>query len=228
MSQAAANAASAPIYRTTVIMKVTMAVTGLIMVGFLVGHMIGNLQAFKFMGGKQALNDYAAMLKSLPALLWVARIVLLSSVVLHIWSAVTLTRLNQGARKTPYEVSAPKKATFASRTMVWTGPLLALYLIYHLLQFTIIGLNIDRFSETNVYGNVVQGFNTFPIALVYIVANVGVGIHLWHGLFSFFQSLGLSSPRHNALRRHFATVVSVGLTIGFLAVPFGVMFDLIK
>lgn len=204
-------------------LKVAMAVSGLMIFGFIIGHMLGNLQAF---AGKASLNGYAAGLRKLPLLLWGFRLGLLAAFVVHIASAIKLVQLNNQARPTGYSVVTPKNSTFASRTMVYTGPIVGLYLVYHLAHYTF-GVGVDGWRELHPYESVVTGFSNPLISLIYIAANVLLGIHLWHGLWSLFQSLGLASPRFAVLRRNLATALSVIIVAGFISVPLAVMLKII-
>ncbi len=214
-----------PLYRTTVLLKVTMATTGVVLFGFLLGHMLGNLQAFM---SPQKINDYAKFLHETPSLLWGTRLVLLASIALHIASAIALTRLNQAARPTAY--AAPRRwrtATYASRTMMLSGPIIAAYLIYHLLHFTVGSLH-PNFNAADPYNNLVYGFQQPVVVVAYLVAMGLLALHLHHGVWSFFQSLGISHPRWDAARRTFATAFTVVVILGFTAVPLAVLLGVLK
>ncbi len=213
------------LYRSTLLAKAGMGITGLIMLGFVLGHMLGNLQALEAFGGREALNGYAKALQAFPGLLWTARLTLLGAIVLHIASAWKLTQLNEAARPSRYAVTAPKRSTFASRTMKWTGVIVLAYIVFHLAHFTF--LWFEGYAELEPYENVVKGFSNPLITLLYIVANLALAVHMWHGVWALFQSLGLSHPKYDPLRRTLATGFTVIVTAGFLIVPIGVMVGLI-
>lgn len=219
------------LYRSTLAKKAVMAVTGIILFGFVLGHMAGNLKAFQ---GAQAFNTYAEWLReagypAVPhyAALWVARTVLLASVGLHIVASVQLTQINWRARPQGYRRLASVQLDYASRTMRWSGVLIAFYVVYHLMHFTWGNAHPD-FLPGDAYHNLVLGFQSWPVALVYVVANVLLGIHLYHGLWSLFQSLGWAHPRYNPWRRHFAVTFAVLVTVGFISVPLAVLTGIIS
>ncbi len=229
--------ASLPLPRllgTTVALKAIMAVTGLLLVGFLVGHMVGNLQVFDLFGGKQAINAYAAWLHSKPMLLWGTRFGRIGLISLHVVAAVTLVKRNAAARPTQYKLKKPIKSTYASRTMVMSGPILSAYIIYHLLHFTITGVGIpdfggkDALGQVDVHRHIIVSFQSVPVSLAYLVAMSLLALHLWHGLWAFFQSLGLSSPRWDGARRHVATALTAVIIIGFMSVPLGVLLGIVR
>lgn len=223
----------ADFYSSTLGKKAVMAVTGIILFGFVLGHMAGNLKVFQ---GAEHFNAYAEGLRDLgepivprTGLLWVVRLVLLGSVVLHITSATQLTLLNRRARPRDYDQRTAVQMDYASRTMRWGGVILALYVLYHLMHLTWGNANPD-FVAGDVYHNVVVGFSPshWPVAVVYIVANLILGLHLYHGLWSMFQSLGWNHPRYNRWRRTFAVIFSVVVTAGFVSVPLAVLTGLVS
>ncbi len=219
---------------STVALKAAMAVSGLLLVGFLVGHMVGNLQVFGLFGGREAMNAYGAFLHSKPILLWVARIGLLVMIAIHIGSAMALIQRNQAARPIGYHMKKPIASTYASRTMRWSGPIITAYILYHLAHFTVAGVGIpgyplmDAQSRVDIYQHVVNSFQSPLVSLIYIVAMSLLSMHLWHGLWSLFQSLGLSNARWNVLKRPMATGLTVFIIAGFMAVPLGVLFGIVK
>src|SRR5262245_40855359 len=174
--------------------KVVMAVTAPILFGFVLGHMIGNLQVYL---GPEAMNGYAVFLRQVlhGAGLWIARAVLLVAVILHIWSATSLTLTSRRARPVGYREQRWRESTYASRTMRWGGVILLLFVIYHLLHFTT-GTVHQSFIEGDVYHNFVAGFRSVPVSLFYIFAMLALGLHLRHGLWSMCQTLGVSHPRY--------------------------------
>ena len=200
--------------------KAVMAVTGLILFGFVLVHMAGNLQFFL---GKEEFNAYARLLRVEPALLWGARLVLLGSVILHIVASIQLTALKQTARPIAYQKKADIDSSYAARTMMWSGPIVAAFIVFHLLHFTVGAVGIAHFQEGHVYENVIEGFQVIPVSLAYIVAMVLLGMHLNHGVWSMFQSLGVSNPRYSAGLRVFAKVFSALIVLGFISIPIAVM-----
>jgi len=211
---------------TTVGKKVVMAATGIVLFGFVFLHMVGNLQAYM---GPEALNHYAVWLRELAhgGGLWIARAVLLLCVGLHIWAATALTIDNWRARRIGYRERQWTESTYASRTMVWSGPILALFVVYHILHLTT-GTLHPSFVPGDVYHNFVAGFRVVPVSIFYILAMLALGYHLYHGVWSMLQTLGLSHPRYNALRHACSTaftVVIVGVNISF---PIAVLAGIIK
>jgi succinate dehydrogenase / fumarate reductase cytochrome b subunit len=212
---------------STVGKKVVMGATGLVLFGFVFAHMVGNLQIFM---GSEALNAYSEFLHEfLHGMgLWIARGSLLVAVALHVWASTSLTLANAAARPVGYRETQRRESTYASRTMVWSGPILALFIVYHLLHLTT-GTVHASFVPGDVYHNVVAGFRAWPVSAAYIAAMVALGFHLWHGVWSMLQSLGLSHPRWNALRRTCATVftaVVIGVNISFpIAVLVGIVSE---
>jgi succinate dehydrogenase / fumarate reductase cytochrome b subunit len=218
------------VYRTTVGKKFIMAITGIIGYGFVIGHMIGNLKAFL---GPAAFNEYAEFLRTvgeplLPArvLLWIVRIVLLVAVALHVWSAIALTRQAQVSRPVRYSQKKNIQANMASLTLRWGGAAIFLFLIYHLMHLTF-GVVHPDFRHGDAYHNLVAGFQNPLIVAVYLVAVAALALHLFHGVWSMFQSLGLNSPNVDRLIRGLALASAVILFLGFAAVPLGVMARLL-
>lgn len=191
--------------------KVVMAATGVILFGFVTIHMIGNTQAYM---GAEAFNHYAEFLKTMlhGGGIWIFRGILLTATGLHIWAAVSLTMDNRAARPIGYREQQPVASTWASRTMRWSGVILAVFIIYHLLHFTL-GTVHPAFDPTNPYSNFVKGFQVPAAAGFYIVAQLCLGLHMWHGVWSCTQTLGLSHPRFDRCRRNFATALTI-LVVG--------------
>lgn len=228
------------LYRSMVGKKAVMAVTGIILFGFVLVHMVANLKLYEGVyrsgeyAGRAYLDVYGEFLRRvgepvLPAYgaLWLVRIVLLASVVLHIWAAWQVTRLSQQARPRDY-VSRPKiHTTYASRTMRWGGVIILLFVIYHLLHFTTGTVHPD-FREGAVYHNMVAGFQVWYVSLFYIVAQVALGLHLYHGLWSLFQSLGWNHPRFNRWRSGFAHAFAWIVTLGNISFPLAVLSGLVR
>jgi len=219
-------------YASAVGKKWVMGITGIIVLGFIVSHMVGNLHAFE---GPAQINDYGEALRDLGGdllprtlALWVVRIVLTTAFVLHIHAAYSLTVINRRARPDKYQ--APREylvANYASRTMVWSGTIVGLYIVYHLAHLTWGGAHPD-FIRGDVYHNLVVGFEQWPVAAVYIVANLLLGMHIYHGAWSLFQSLGVNNPAYNSWRRVFAAGLAVVVTVGFISVPIAVLTGVIS
>lgn len=206
--------------------KVVMAVTGAILVVFVIGHMVGNLTVYL---GPEALNGYAVFLRQFlhGSALWIVRAVLLVSVTLHIWSATSLTLDSRRARPKGYRELEWKESTYASRTMRWGGVIILLFVIYHLLHFTF-GTAHPSFVEGDVYHNFVTGFRSVPVSIVYIFAMLALGLHLRHGVWSMFQTLGVSHPRYIAMARAAAWVVAVVVVVGNVSFPIAVLTGIVK
>jgi succinate dehydrogenase / fumarate reductase cytochrome b subunit len=203
-----------------------MAVTGIMLVGFAVGHMAGNLQMFL---GPAAMHDYAVLLRSLlhGTGVWIARGGLLAAVGLHVWSATSLTLENRGARPVAYRRWKPNASTLASRTMRWSGYLLLAYIIYHLLHMTFGTVHPD-FQDLQPYHNLVSAFQSKPVAFAYIGAMVLLGFHLDHGVWSMIRTLGLSHPRYVALLRSASAGLAVLVVIGYVSIPVAVLLGVLR
>jgi succinate dehydrogenase / fumarate reductase cytochrome b subunit len=213
--------AVARFWRSTIGKKIVMAVTGLIGVGFVIGHMAGNLQVFL---GPEKFNAYAAFLKSLGGLLWLVRAVLVAAVVLHVVAAVQLTRMRGQARPVGYRSGGQKEvSTFASRTIRWGGALLLFFIVFHILHFTTLDIFPD-YSHTDAYGNVVKGFGKWWVVLLYVLAMAALGLHLFHGAWSSFRTLGASPASDQPLKRRVALLVAAIVWLGFTVIPLGVFF----
>lgn len=211
---------------STIGRKVVMAVTGIVLVGFVVAHMAGNLQLYL---GAEVLNAYGRSLRELGhgAGLWAARGVLLASVGLHIWAATSLTLESRAARPVGYRRQSWTESTYASRTMRWSGPILLLFIIYHLAHFTL-GNAHPQFVEGDVFGNVIVGFRSGPVVFFYVLAMLCLGLHLYHGVWSMLQTLGLSHPRYNPWRHALSTLVAAVVVGGNLSFPLAVFFRLVR
>ena len=211
-------------YESTIGKKAIMAVTGLILFGYLIAHMLGNLQIFL---GSEVMNHYAETLHGNPPLLWTARVILLVSVVLHIWASLQLSTIKRQARPVAYMKRENVTSSWASRSMMLSGPIIFAFVIFHLLHLTT-GTIHPQFVPLHPYENLVTGFAVLPFALAYIVAMVLVGFHLSHGIWSMFQSLGLSHPRYTPMIKKFAAVFSWVLIAGFISVPIAVLAGLVR
>jgi succinate dehydrogenase cytochrome b subunit len=206
-------------YQAPIGKKVVMAATGVVLFGFVLGHMAGNLQFFL---GREHFDHYASVLRATPALLWGVRATLLVSVSLHIAASIQLTVLKRKARPIGYVKQTAVDSSYASRTMMWSGPILAAFIVYHLLHLTL-GTAHPSFEEGHVYDNVIAGFSVIPVSIAYIVAMILLGMHLNHGVWSMFQSLGVGHPRYSAALRRLATIFSVLVVLGFTSIPIAVL-----
>jgi succinate dehydrogenase / fumarate reductase cytochrome b subunit len=211
-------------FSSTLGKKVLMAVTGIILFGFVVGHMLGNLQIYL---GAEQLNHYAELLQANKPFLWSFRLVMLFCVAVHIIAAVQVWLRNRAARPVKYRVFNPPGLDYAARTMVWSGPILALFITYHLLDFTVGATNPD-FIRGDVYHNVVASFSHPVIALFYVVANLLLAFHLYHGLWSLFQTFGWDHHTYGALRRYAAVFFAVLIGAGNISIPLAVLTGFVK
>lgn len=236
------------LYRSAVGKKAVMAVTGIILFGFVLVHMIGNLKLYEpgmYCAARDAngecltveqpyLDAYGNFLRNVgaPALpaeaaLWIARVVLLAAVVLHIWAAWQVSRMNRDARPQEYSFRSKSHTSYASRTMRWGGVIILLFVIYHLLDFTA-GVVNPGFQEGAVRRNMLASFSLWYVSLFYIVAQIALGFHLYHGLWSMFQSLGWNHPRFNRWRSGFAHAFAWIITLGNISFPLAVLTGLVR
>jgi succinate dehydrogenase / fumarate reductase cytochrome b subunit len=206
--------------------KVVMAVTGAIMFLFVIGHMLGNLQVFE---GPEKINNYGHFLHNLGELLWLERIGLLLAIVLHITATVQLALRNKAARPVGYSRRQAINSSYASRTMYWSGPIVLAFIIFHLLQFTAGYIHPQsQFIEGDVYHNLVAGFQVWWVSLWYIFAVSLLGLHLSHGLWSMFQSVGLAHPRNSVTLRNGARIVATLIVLGYIVIPISVLLGFVK
>lgn len=212
----------ATLYHSSIGKKYVMAITGLIGVGFVIGHMVGNLQAFPFLGGEERLNAYSRSLRELGGLLWAARLTLLIAVILHIVAAYQLTRMSLASRSSNYGYWKPRGSDYASRTMRWSGPILALFIVYHLLHLTF-GSVHPNFHDGEVYANVVAGFQIWYVSAFYILSMFALGLHLYHGAWSMFQSLGLNNEKLDRRLHLLAAAITFIVVAGNISVPLAVL-----
>lgn len=213
------------LYRSSVGKKIAMAATGAVFFLFVVGHLAGNLKLFF---GQAAFDHYAHWLRVMgaPLLLegqglWIARIVLLGCVAIHILTATQLTLASWAARGVGYKKQQHLEFSYASYTMRWGGVVVALYVIFHLLHLTWGTLHPDFTSSP--YVNVVSGFQVWYISAIYMLAMVVLGLHLYHGIWSAFQTLGVNHPKYNTWRRPFAAVVAIAIVLGYISIPIAVL-----
>jgi succinate dehydrogenase / fumarate reductase cytochrome b subunit len=211
-------------WSSTIGKKVVMAATGIVLVGYILAHVTANLLIF---AGAAAIDAYAAKLRTLPVLLWGVRILLLASVVLHVVVATQLAVRARAARPTPYHRFEPQTSSAASRTMRWGGVALLLFLVYHILHFTT-GQAHPDFIHLAPYHNVTTAFRVWWVAAIYIAAMFALAMHLYHGTWSMFQTLGIEHPRVNPARRRLATAIAVLVPLGFVTVPIAVLIGVIR
>lgn len=214
-------------YRSTLGKKVVMAVTGLVLLGFLMGHVAGNLLVF---AGEKKLDDYAHFLKANLGLLWGTRLVMLACVSAHICTATQLWLTNRRARPIPYGETDVLQMGLGARTMLITGPVIAAFVIYHLLHFTLGTVHPSQpgFDPATVFANVVTGFNVGWTAIVYVVVMILIGLHLVHGIWSMFQTAGVSHPVYTPLLRRVALAVSTVLALAFISIPVAILAGFVK
>ncbi len=211
------------LYKSTIGKKIMMALTGVILVGFVLGHMIGNLKAFQ---GAEKIDAYGEFLREMGSpifghgqVLWLVRIVLIVAFIVHVIAALQLTRVGQKARREKYAKSLEYEAsTYASRTMRYGGVFLLVFVVYHLLHMTTGTMHPD-FQIGGIYHNLQVAFGSVVVAGFYLVAMAALGFHLFHGVWSGFQTLGLNHPRYNRYRRPLAVGVAVVIALGFVAIP---------
>lgn len=211
--------------------KVVMATSGVVLLGFVFAHMVGNLKVFL---GPEHFDAYAEWLRTVGAplfprgtLLWIARVILVIAVGLHIASAWAVTRASWAARPQGYHELRLIQTTYAARTIRWGGVIILLFVIFHLLDLTFGAVN-PAFVFGDAYRNVVTSFSRIPVSLAYIVAMGALGLHLYHGIVSGCQTLGLNHPRYNDWRHRIALAFSFVVTAGFLAVPVAVLARVVR
>jgi succinate dehydrogenase / fumarate reductase cytochrome b subunit len=220
------------VYRSSLGKKYAMAVTGLILMGYVLVHMVANLKLYL---GPESINPYWEWLRAvgepaLPhgALLWAVRVVLVVAVGLHIHAAVALTLQNRRARPVRYRSQRDYvAASYASRTMRWSGVIVALFVLFHVMDLTW-GTANPTFVPGDVYANVVASFQRWPVAVVYVVANLALGVHLYHGGWSLFQSMGWLHGRFNVWRRRLAEAFAVTVVAGNVSFPLAVLTGIVS
>ena len=206
--------------------KVLMAVSGVVLLLFVLAHMAGNLHFFE---GPERIAAYARFLRTVGApvlgygqALWIVRLVLIAAVGVHIWSAWAVTRASWAARPIGYRRLQAVETTYAARTMRWGGVILLLFVVFHLLDLTFGTANPD-FVPLDPYHNLVASFSRWPVAGSYLVAMGALCLHLYHGIYSGCQTLGLNHPRYNGWRRGFAAAFAIVVAAGFASVPVAVL-----
>ena len=219
-------------YRSAVGKKYVMAITGIVGMLYVIAHMLGNMKMFL---GADDINHYAEFLRELLVpiaprtfVLWLLRTGLIVALIFHLHAAYSLTVLNHRARPVKYQSHRDYVAAdFASRTMRWSGIIVLLFLAFHLADLTWGFANPD-FIRGDAYHNIVESLSRVPIAILYIVANIALGIHLFHGAWSLFQSIGSNSPRFNEWRRWFAAAFAAVIVVGNCSFPVAVMTGLVE
>lgn len=222
-------------YKSAVGKKAVMAVTGILLLGFVLAHMLGNLHLYE---GSEKMNHYGEYLREIgsPILphsgaLWILRIGLIVAFVLHIHAAATLTLMNRQSQPSGYKGGRDYlAANYAARTMRWSGVIVGFYILFHLADLTWgTGLAAtDEFTRGEPYENLVASFQREPVAILYIIANLLLGLHIYHGAWSLFQSLGWAHPRFNHWRRGFAMIFAAVIVIGNVSFPVAVMTGLVE
>jgi len=211
--------------------KAIMAVTGVLLFGYVIAHLLGNLQIFS--SNRDQINRYAAFLHdpSNAPLLWTARLALLAAVILHMVASVQLWKLNRGARPVHYAKKADVPTSYAARTMMWSGPIVGAFVIFHVLHLTVgavLPLREVGLNQPDVRHNVIDGFSYPLVSAFYAVAMVLLCLHLYHGLWSMFQSLGFSHPRYTPLLKRGAAAVAILIAIGNCSIPIAVLLRLLS
>jgi succinate dehydrogenase / fumarate reductase cytochrome b subunit len=213
-------------YDSMVGKKAVMGLTGLIWVGFVILHSLGNLLVFR---GSAAINSYSHFLKSTGELLWALRALLFLAVVLHVIAAIQLTRQSRAARPIGYTKRETQVATIASRTMRWGGAVLLIFIVVHILHFTTGNIRpAGVFSSEDVYANVVTSFRIWWVALFYVLAMIALGLHLFHGAWSSVRSIGVSPASPQPLHRRLSLVIAVFVWAAFTAVPVAVFSGIVR
>lgn len=219
---------------STVGKKIAMAVSGIVLVGFVIVHMLGNLKVYE---GEEKFNAYALWLREMGSpffghetALWLLRLVLLAAVIVHIVAAAQLTRRSWTARPVRYAMKESLASTYASRTMRWSGVILALFVVYHILHLTFgaVGYEPGQYRHLSVYRNVVLGFSVWYVSAFYIAAMIALGLHLYHGVWSMFQTLGASGFGVDRFWRGVALVVTLVVVLGNISVPLAVLTGVVR
>jgi len=208
--------------------KLLMAITGTVFIAFVTVHMIGNLTAYM---GRDSMNAYAAFLQGMAhgGGIWIFRVIMLVVLAVHVWAAMSLTLDNWAARPKGYCKLRLKSATWASQSMRYTACILAVFIVYHLLHLTVGWSQVHPgFVHGDAYGNFIKGFQNWLVSAFYIIANLCLGLHLWHGIWSFSQTLGWAHPCYDALRRHIATIWSLIIVCVNISYPIAVLSGILK
>jgi succinate dehydrogenase / fumarate reductase cytochrome b subunit len=217
-------------YEASIGKKVVMAATGVILFGYVLGHLLGNLQIYS--SDPQQINNYAKFLHSHAVLLWAVRAFLFVSVVLHITASVQLWLLKRMARPSGYIKKDDVPTSYAARTMIWSGPIIAAFVIFHVLHLTTGSIRALPLhytgGEMDVRTNVITGFQHLPVAVFYIIAMALLCMHLYHGLWSMFQSVGVNHPRYTPIIKKFAAIFAWFIALGNISIPVSVLAGWVK
>lgn len=208
-------------------LKLMMALSGLAMVGFLIGHLSGNLLVF---AGPDALNSYAEGLRNFPALLNAARIGLVFMVFLHIFTAIKLTAKNKAANPVKYHSSHANSASAASRSMAGTGFIILFFIIYHLAHYTwrLTHTEFQQLGPFDAYTMLVESFKSLPLALLYVISVSLIGLHLSHGISSACQTLGINHKKYTPFIKKGGAALSIALVLGFASIPVSILLGIVK
>lgn len=217
--------------RSSIGMKQLMAVTGLILLGFVIAHMLGNLLVFS---GRDAMNSYAVKLRDYGPLLWIMRLGVLGAVLLHIGAAIRLVAINRAARPVRYQVFKPRTTPYYARAVAWTGLIIFAFVVYHLLHFTFGTIYPEFYAledaqgRHDVYAMLVRGFQNELVSASYIVSVGLLSLHLAHGIPSLFQSLGLRHPKYTPKIQSVGHWLAVLLFIGYASIPAAVLLGWVR
>jgi succinate dehydrogenase / fumarate reductase cytochrome b subunit len=219
------------LYESTIGKKVAMALAGIVLFGYLLLHLAGNLKAFT---GEQHFNEYSEWLRTFGApvfgysqFLWLVRLILLAALLLHVVAFLQLWAKSRAARTVGYRRYDPEVFSRASRTMKWGGVAILLFVIYHVLHLTTGDVH-PSFESHQAYRNMVSGFESPLASIIYVVGMIAVGLHLYHGLWSATQTMGWNNKTYTHLRRPIAMTIALVITLGFLSVPFAVWTGIIE
>ena len=219
------------LYQSSIGKKIAMALSGIVFFGYLVLHLTGNLKAFT---GEQHFNEYSEFLRTAGApvlgygqLLWIVRIILLAALLVHVVAFLQLWAKSRAARAVGYRKYDPEVFSRASRTMKWGGIAILLFVIYHILHLTTGDVH-PTFEPHQAYRNMVDGFHSPLSSIIYVIGMIAVGLHLYHGLWSATQTMGLNNRNYNHLRRPIAMTLALVITLGFLSVPAAVWIGIIE
>jgi succinate dehydrogenase / fumarate reductase, cytochrome b subunit len=220
------------LYGSSVGKKIAMALSGIVLFVFVLLHMLGNLKAFE---GPEAMDGYALLLREIGyplipgyGLLWTIRIFLLLALAIHLVASYQLWRRSRKARTAGYRKERSQVFSYASRTMRWGGVIIFLFVVYHVLHLTTGHVHPDPdFESTAVYANLVAGFQSIGVVGFYLIAVGALSLHLYHGLWSFFSTVGVENPRVGRARRPLALVIAVGMFVGYATVPLAVQLGIL-
>lgn len=217
--------------RTSIGRKLLMASASILLFLYVVAHLAGNLKVYL---GAEAFNHYAEWLRVVGeplfpehSVLWIARIVLLAALFVHIYEYVVLWLQKRRARTTRYKKYDPQVFSWTSRAMMWGGIAIFAFVVFHLLHLTTGDVHPD-FVAGDAYSNVVTGFRSVPVAGIYMVGVVALGLHLYHGLWSALQTFGINNPKYNRYRRPAAGIIATLITLGYLSIPIAVLTGVIN